>query len=63
MGTEAPRTDPLDRQTAIRLTERDVVEFSNAARAEDRTLAAWLRRQGRLAVERQREAQQQEGPR
>jgi hypothetical protein len=34
----------------VRLTEHDYAVFSAAAEAEDRPLAAWLRRQGRLAV-------------
>lgn len=34
----------------VRLRPDDYAAFSAAAEAEDRTLAAWLRRQGRLAV-------------
>lgn len=48
----APEKSPaLSEAVFVRLTEQDRRAFEAAANAEDRPLAAWLRRQGRLAVE------------
>jgi len=53
--TEMPTTTAKAPAVFVRITPEDRERFEAAALAEDRTVANWLRRLGRLAVERQRQ--------